>query len=180
MGSDSEPTTSYESSWSKCVNETDDEDTNMKRTLYPFLLFTLLVSIPSHAQTAEDSVVAVITGFFDAMRASDSAAARTAFTPGAQLYRALPARLAQNSVDGIIGGIGSPKDSVWNEVIWDTEVRIDGNLASVWTQYAFFVGPRLNHCGVDAFQLYRQTDGWKIYMITDTMRQAGCSPPPNR
>lgn len=151
----------------------------MRRILYPLAAITMLTATPSAAQTTEDSVVAVITGFFDAMRAGDSAAARTAFTVGAQLYRAQPNRLSQSSMDGIIGGIGSPRDSIWNEIIWDTEVHIDGNLASVWTQYAFYVGSRLNHCGVDSFQLYRQADGWKIYVITDTMRQEGCTPPSN-
>ena len=32
-------------------------------------------------------------------------------------------------------------------------VRVDGHLASVWTEYSFFVGGKLSHCGVDALQI---------------------------
>lgn len=153
----------------------------MKRRLIVLAALTPCMSVPAaRAQTAEDSVVAVITGFFDAMRASDSSAARTAFTDGALLMRAMPNGLQRNEIDGILRGIGSPKNEIWDEIIWDTEVHIDGSLASVWTQYAFYLGSNLSHCGVDSFQMYRQPDGWKIYMITDTQRRQGCETPPNR
>jgi ketosteroid isomerase-like protein len=152
----------------------------MKRLLLALPCTLLLTSAPTSAQSPEDSVVSVITGFFDAMRENDSSAARTAFTPDAHLFRATPNGLQRNDIDGIITAIGNPKESVWDEVIWDTEVHIDGNLASVWTKYAFYRGTSFSHCGVDSFQLYRQPDGWKIYLITDTMRQQGCETPPNR
>ena len=54
-------------------------------------------------------------------------------------------------------------------------VQVDGNLASVWVEYSFYIGPRLSHCGVDAFQLARDASGWKIVAIADTRRRLGCS-----
>ena len=57
-------------------------------------------------------------------------------------------------------------------------MRIDDNLATVWNQYAFYLGDTLHHCGVDAFQLFRSSDGWKIIQVSDTQRTEGCEGPP--
>ncbi|MEI2720897.1 MAG: hypothetical protein V9E87_12310 [Gemmatimonadales bacterium] len=62
-----------------------------------------------------------------------------------------------------------------DERIYDPEIRIDGGLATVWTFYAFFVGERLSHCGVDAFQLARTSEGWKIIALADSRQTTGCS-----
>jgi hypothetical protein len=44
-------------------------------------------------------------------------------------------------------------------------------------EYAFYVGERLSHCGVDAFQLFKGPDGWRIFEIADTRRSEGCEEP---
>ncbi len=150
------------------------------RALVSTWLLVIGVAIPAVAQNDRAAVMEPINRFFDAMRAGDSAMARSVFTDDAQLYRAQPNGLSGNSIDGIIRAIGTPHDSVWDEVLWDTQVHIDGHLATVWTKYAFYVGPRFNHCGVDSIQLYRGTEGWKIFWITDTQRREGCEMPPGR
>ena len=52
---------------------------------------------------------------------------------------------------------------------------MDGPLATVWVEYSFYLGTRLNHCGVDAFQVARGPDGWKIIALADTRRRTGCT-----
>jgi hypothetical protein len=49
----------------------------------------------------------------------------------------------------------------------------------VWAKYAFFLGDRFSHCGIDAFQLHQTADGWKIFQLTDTQRSEGCEMPPS-
>ena len=56
-------------------------------------------------------------------------------------------------------------------------MEIDGNLAQVWTKYAFFLGEDFDHCGVDAFQLFNDGDGWKIFQLVDTRHREGCELP---
>ncbi|MFN2421877.1 MAG: hypothetical protein ABR527_10985, partial [Gemmatimonadota bacterium] len=80
--------------------------------------------------------------------------------------------------DGFINAVGTPHEETWDERICDVEVRIDGRLATVWANYAFYLRDRLSHCGVDAFQLFHDVDGWKIFEIADTRRSEGCEPPP--
>jgi hypothetical protein len=129
-------------------------------------------------------VLAVVRRLFDGMRAGDSAMVRSVFDVHARLVSA-GIRDGQpyarvTTAEEFIAAVGRPHDAVWDERIWDTEVRVDGNLASVWTKYAFYLGERFSHCGVDAFHLVRGAEGWKIVDLADTRRQEGCDTLPSR
>ena len=63
---------------------------------------------------------------------------------------------------------------MWDERIGDIDVRIDGGLATAWMPYAFYLGDRFSHCGVNAFHLTLTSEGWKILHITDTRRTTDC------
>jgi len=142
----------------------------------------MLAAPPVRAQTPEPDVLAVIRRVFDGMRAADSAMARSAFDATARLVigsdsAGIP-RVSIADVDRFLAAVGRPRDEVWDERIWDTEVRVDGGLASVWTKYAFYRGEQFSHCGVDVFELVRRPDGWKIVHLADTRRTTNCWTPP--
>lgn len=149
-----------------------------------FLLVSCLPLVHLAAQSPEREVRAVVQRLFDGMRAGDSAAVRSVFDSTARFRSAIVRDgnpvLQTATVDGFVRAIGTPHDSIWDERIWDVEVRVDGNLASVWTKYAFYVGPRFSHCGVDHFLLFQRPDGWKIIHLADTRRREGCETPPAR
>jgi len=133
------------------------------------------------ADTAADTaaVLAVVRGLFDAMRAGDSAHVRASFAPGALLGTAR-ARGGQtvferDSVGAFVRAVGAPHPVVWDERLRNTAVRVDGPLAAVWTEYAFYAGPRFSHCGVNAFHLARTEPGWRIVALVDTRRRTGCA-----
>ena len=84
--------------------------------------------------------------------------------------------MKKGSLADFLKAIGTPHPEVWNEKIWNTEIRIDDNLAQIWTDYAFYVDDRFSHCGVDAFQLVKETDGkWRIVHLIDTRRKEPCT-----
>jgi len=124
---------------------------------------------------AVSEVQATIDALFDGMRAGDSSVVRSVFHPDARLHTALgPAdstAVQSTSVDAFVEAVGSSHEAVWDERIWDVEIQIDGPLASAWVPYAFYLGDEFSHCGVNAVQLVRQSDGWKILQLTDTRRQ---------
>lgn len=134
---------------------------------------------PLAAQSPEESVLEIVTRLFDGMRAADSAAVRATFHESARLVatggegedavRFLP-------VDAFVRAVGNATGE-WDERFWDPEVRIDGDLATVWTEYAFYLDGDFSHCGVDAFVLARTGEGWKIVSIADTRRTEGCDVP---
>jgi hypothetical protein len=133
-------------------------------------------------QPAQDDVVAVVHRFFDGMRAKDTTALRALIHPSARLLGTGPdrdgqLRVEEVAMDRFFRMVGSAPGTL-DEKIWDPEVRIDGDLATVWTRYAFYVDGNFSHCGVDSFQLARTAEGWKIVQIADTRRTAGCPTPP--
>ncbi len=131
------------------------------------------------AQTAEEEVMEVIAQLFDGMRAGDSAMVRATLHPSVttasvSTNRDGEPRIRVGNHEEWVKAVGTPHDKQWDERIWDPTVHIDGLLATAWTPYAFYLGDELSHCGVNAFQLFSGTEGWKIIRITDTRRRQGC------
>lgn len=152
----------------------------IKRLLTAAFALAALGPVHLHAQaTAEDSVRAVVVRMFDGMRTRDTVALRSVFGPNARLQAAMVRQdgtplLDEDSVDSFVRAVGEPSDVTWDERVDAWHVRIDGPLALVTVDYSFYAGPRFSHCGIDAFQLFRGPDGWKIFQLADTRRRTGC------
>jgi len=85
------------------------------------------------------------------------------------------ASLGSNSVQDFINRIATtPDHTVLDEKILEYQIKIDGQMASVWTPYEFYVNDTFSHCGVNSFQLIKTPEGWKITYIIDTRRKEGC------
>jgi hypothetical protein len=114
------------------------------------------------------------------MRSRDSAMMRSTMVPSTMLDRVsatgtLGEPIVMNAfIDRVAAGTGPGGD----EQIKDPKIQIDGPMASVWTYYTFTPGGKtaIDHCGVDAFLLRKGPDGWKIFHISDTSRNDGCTP----
>ena len=142
------------------------------------------VVLPNGLGAQEDEgreALAVVHLLFDAMRAGDAEVIGSVFHSDARLMSALADRNGdpmvrtvpiQDFIESVARSIAK-----LDERLWDEEVRVSGNLATVWTQYALYVDGGFSHCGVDAFQLGKTTDGWKILQITDTRQVEGCVVP---
>ena len=135
----------------------------------------LLCPVPrAGAQMSEeDAVVRVVHDLFDGMRDKDTSQIRGVFTPGATLGSAGRDSVGYTTADDFVMAIGRARADV-DERIWDWEVRIDGNLAMLWTKYDILIDGDFSHCGVDAFFLHRSSDGWKIFHLADTRRRDDC------
>jgi cyanophycinase len=126
--------------------------------------------------TDEREVVATVQKLFDAMRTRDTAAVRAVLHPDARLFSTPatgPGPLRSTSVTDFMNSVAGAT-AVFDERFRDPEVRLDGNLASVWTYYDFRRGEQFSHCGTDAFHLAKAEAGWKILQIAWTTRQDGC------
>ena len=143
-------------------------------------------ALPSsaRAQSADSAaVVKVATSLFDAMRKRDTTMLKAAFAPDARLVTAVASRdgaprVLVEKLEGFVNALAQPSPDVWDERTFATEVRIDGNLAAVWMEYDFYLGPKFLHCGVDSFQMAKYPEGWKIVALADTRRQQGCTRAP--
>jgi hypothetical protein len=57
------------------------------------------------------------------------------------------------------------------ERIWDPEVRVDGDVASLWAPYDFYVDGSFSHCGHDAVHLVRVDGRWRVLSLTYTIAE---------
>ena len=153
----------------------------------PILTIGLLVMLvgswvtPVRAQDAERAaVLATVQKVFQAMRTRDTALLTQAFDSSARLA-GVSARNGPPSVRLMLpsafgSAIASAKaGDVWNERIWDPEVRIDGDVAQVWAYYTFHLNNTFSHCGIDAFMLLKVGSEWKITQLADSHRTTGCT-----
>jgi len=145
-----------------------------------FIVLTVLAfSISSKAQTAEDSVKAVVTNLFTAMIKSDTTLLKSCFADSMVLQtiargKSGGAEVKSETAATFVKSISSLKPGSADEQITFGTVLIDGPLALVWTPYKFYYNGQFSHCGVNSFHLVRFKDGWRIQYLIDTRRRTGC------
>lgn len=147
----------------------------MKNTLL-ILVFLGLVSKLQAQQTEEAAVRATIGRMFEGMKKGDSTLVRSVFHPTARLQSAFvnsdgKSMLQSEAIDRFVKAVGTPHKEVWDERVLNYDIKIDDNLATVWTPYEFYLDGKYSHEGVNAFQLFRSANGWKIIQICDTRRK---------
>lgn len=134
---------------------------------------------PAVAQTAEDEVRAVVDALFDAMRTSDSATVRELFHPEMDKMASSGVRdgvagVGFGAISAFVEAVGGAEPGALDEKIGPAEIRIDDNLATVFTPYAFHYNGNLSHCGVNVFLIAKQGEDWRIVGLADTRRRQGC------
>ena len=127
---------------------------------------------PAPEQQAE--IVGALQTLFDALRAGDAELLRSIVDPSVVMHftetRDGETTFGSSTLDGLATRIAS-SEAPLIERMWDPVVRVDGPLASIWTPYDFYVGEEFSHCGVDAANLVRGADGWKIVALSWTRDQ---------
>ena len=147
------------------------------------LFILLLLPTPAQAQSGEDedAVIAAVQQLFDAIATRDTLAARAVLMPEGLFFA------IRDTDDGPSTGSSSHSDFIkqltmpgddWLERMWNPTILIHGRMAVVWTKYDFYRNGAFSHCGVDAFNLLKTADGWKIAATTYTAEPEGCEESP--
>lgn len=132
------------------------------------------------AQTSDrEAILATVQKVFDAMRTRDTALLAQAFDTTARLAgvsnRGTPTVNLTSPAQFGAAILRAPAGDVWNERIYEPEVKVDGPVAQVWAYYTFHRNATFSHCGVDAFMLLKVGGAWKITQLADSRRTEGCT-----
>jgi putative lumazine-binding protein len=142
------------------------------------LFFITITLLQATDDTEKIAVENVVKQLFYGMRIGDSTLVRSLFNENAVMYSLSEINgnptIHEGSLQRFITAVGTPHEEIWDEQIWGTKIEIDGPLATVWTNYVFYIGDKFSHCGIDLFQMIRSKDGWKIFQLTDTRRKENC------
>jgi Putative lumazine-binding len=89
----------------------------------------------------------------------------------ATLYR--NGQFVQMSMSALVDTLGKITNSPdrFEERIRHPLIRIDDNIAVVWTPYEGLKNGTVDHCGTDLFSLVRRDGRWLIASVTDNFRQ---------
>lgn len=150
---------------------------SMKKYLLALVLIASATQV--QAQSAEDSVKAVINQLFTSMRNADSAGVVNCFSEKNILQTIIRDKEGNISaktelLSNFGRSIAGLQKNAADERIEFETIKIDGPLAVVWTPYKFYFNGNFSHCGVNSFQLLREKSGWKIHFLIDTRRKEPC------
>ncbi len=159
-------------------------------TKYLILILTICICNVVNAQektvspksSDEKAITKVISQLFDGMRLGDSSMVSACFYSEVEMFTSYSDRqgnphLKKGDLPEFLKAVGTPHNEIWDEVIWNIKTNVNGNLAQVWMDYAFYVGEKFSHCGVNALHLTKTKEGWKIFHLADTRQQKGCIEP---
>ncbi len=132
------------------------------------------------AAPEQDAVLKTMQAFFDTMTAGDVDGARRILQPQGRFHAM---RLADGKPDvrtftneEYFARLQASQQTM-RERMWNPQVRISGLIAAVWTPYDFWIDGKFSHCGIDAFDLIKTEEGWKIAGGVYTI-ESKCEPSP--
>jgi D-alanyl-D-alanine carboxypeptidase len=135
------------------------------------------IVVNEQRSTDEAAVMSVVNQLFASMQAKQADALRGLFIPEGRLIstytRQGQATVRLLSLDDFIKLATETKEP-FRERMFDAEVRVRGDMGSVWGRYDFHVGERLTNCGYNSIQLLRVKGEWKIINIASTIITQGC------
>ncbi|RDC63967.1 nuclear transport factor 2 family protein [Adhaeribacter pallidiroseus] len=157
----------------------------MKKFTLFFLALLTFWQASAQTKTAPNIAVdkkaieAAVKTLFDSMLASDTVKARSVMAPNLRIIvigKSPEGAVTTRETTGkqFLATLASQPAQTMDERYWDSQVQINGDLASFWCEYAFFNAGKFSHCGVDVFQLYRSSQGWKIVNLAYNMRRENC------
>jgi hypothetical protein len=159
----------------------------MKSKFYMKQVFAILLGFACfQAQGQSDqegkAIMQPITRLFTGMNLGDSAMVHSAFAQEVTVASVSKDKsgnvvVRRSKLGDFLRAVGTPHPEPWSEPIWDTRIEVDGAFAQVWTKYAFYLGKKFSHCGVDAFHLIKEGSDWKIIHLADTRQSTGCNVP---
>ena len=144
------------------------------------LLTAISFGVNLNAQTAEDSVKAVINKMFEAMKTADGDLLKSCMGDSVVFQTITKTKegntvVKNESVTDFADFVSKQAKNAMDERITFESIKIDGPLAIAWTPYNFYFNGQFSHCGVNSFQVVRFSSGWKIQYIIDTRRRTGCN-----
>ena len=148
------------------------------------LIFLLLVTVSTMAIAQQDNekqaIKKVIETFFEGLHKGDSAVMATT------LHKEIKIQTTRNNREGerllfsetrekLLENVSKKKPTdVYEEKLLSYDIKVDGNLASVWTPYEFYFNGSFSHCGANSFQLFNNNGNWQIIYLVDMRRRGNC------
>ncbi|WP_299834864.1 nuclear transport factor 2 family protein [uncultured Tenacibaculum sp.] len=144
--------------------------------VFTFISFTVF----SQESSEDQKIKEVISLFFDGLHKGDSSLVRKTLHKEIKIQTTFTNKtgkkiLVSETREKLLKTIASKKVSdTYFEKLLSYTIKIDGNLASVWTPYEFYYNGNFSHCGANSFQLFNNNGTWEIIYLVDMRRRENC------
>ncbi|PJJ67581.1 nuclear transport factor 2 family protein [Chryseobacterium geocarposphaerae] len=125
-------------------------------------------------QNQNQEIEKPIRNLFLGMKNADPELLNSAFSETAILQTITKTGVRNEEIKDFVASVSKMEKNDLDERISIEAIHVDGNLASVFTQYSFYFKGKFSHCGANSFQLIKQNGEWKIQYIIDTRRKDNC------
>ncbi|QNM85054.1 nuclear transport factor 2 family protein [Polaribacter pectinis] len=152
----------------------------MTRILILLIAFVLSTQINAQENNEEKAIKKVIETFFDGLHKGDSIVMKTTLHKEVKIQTTATNKegekvLKTDSLKKLLTSVANKNpEHIYLEKLTSIDIRIDGNLASVWTPYEFYFNGKFSHCGANSFQLFNNNGTWQIIYLVDMRRRENC------
>lgn len=147
------------------------------------ILFFMAIQIGAAQQNKEEQAIKkVVETFFEGLHNGDSTLIAGVLHEEIKIQTTGTTRdgvkfLRSQKREQVLTGIANKKpENKYFEKLLSYNIKIDGNLASVWTPYEFYLNDNFSHCGANSFQMFNNNGKWEIIYLVDMRRREGCKP----
>lgn len=152
----------------------------MNKIVTVVLLILSIQLATAQQKTEEQAIKKVIQSFFKGLHEGDSTLMSKTLHKDIKIQTTSTNReqkriIRTQSRQQLLEGVANKKPSnKYFEKLLSYDIKIDGNLASVWTPYEFYLNDNFSHCGANSFQLFNNNGDWQIIYLVDMRRRNGC------
>ncbi len=134
----------------------------------------------SEVTTSRTEIKHIIETFFEGLHKGDSIMLKSTLHKDVKIQTTSTNKEGQkilktDSREKLLIAIANKKPAhIYFEKLLSYDIKIDGNLASVWTPYEFYFNEKFSHCGANSFQLFNNNGKWEIIYLVDMRRRESC------
>ena len=152
----------------------------MHKTITFLIIFVFTNVANAQKNAAHIAIKKTIETFFDGLHKGDSTLVSSTLHATISIQTTFTNKngiktLVTDTKKKLLTGIANKKpEHIYLEKLLSWDINLDGNLASVWTPYEFYLNGKFSHCGANSFQLFNNNGKWEIIYLVDMRRKNDC------
>ncbi|CAM1359628.1 putative lumazine-binding [Tenacibaculum sediminilitoris] len=152
----------------------------MQKIITILIVFILSTIVNAQENSEKKAIENTIEIFFEGLHKGDSTLVSSTLNSAIHIQTTHTDKggkkiLVTESKTKLLTSIANKKaEHTYLEKLLSWDVKIDGNLASVWIPYEFYLNGKFSHCGANSFQLFNNNGKWEIIYLVDMRRRANC------
>ncbi|WP_440120582.1 nuclear transport factor 2 family protein [Tenacibaculum sp. Ill] len=152
----------------------------MQKIFTLLIVFVLTTMVSAQENSEKKAIKNTIETFFEGLHKGDSTLVSSTLNSTINIQTTFTNKegkkvLVTESKAKLLTNIANKKpEHTYLEKLLSWDIKVDGNLASVWTPYEFYLNDKFSHCGANSFQLFNNNGKWEIIYLVDMRRRDNC------